>query len=87
MTSEEFFENEWFNMKYIGKYLSEERLLTLERTIEKKDVCFRYNYDNILFTCNKLPIGWFLYFEFLKLLLFFPNKHILNANSYVDFEK
>ena len=58
MTSEEFYENEWFNIKYIGKYLCEERLLTLERTctLEKKYVYFRCNHDNIPFTCNKLPI-------------------------------
>ena len=30
MTSGESFENKWFYMKYIGKYLSAEILLTLE---------------------------------------------------------
>jgi hypothetical protein len=30
MTSWEFYENKWFYMKYIGKYLSEEILLTRE---------------------------------------------------------
>jgi hypothetical protein len=32
MTSWECYENKWFYMKYIGKYLSEERLLTRECT-------------------------------------------------------
>jgi len=30
MTSGESFENDWFYMKYLGKYLSVERLLTRE---------------------------------------------------------
>ena len=30
MTSGECFENKWFYMKYVGKYLSAEILLTLE---------------------------------------------------------
>jgi len=32
MTSGECFENQWFYMKYIWKYLSVERLLTCECT-------------------------------------------------------
>ena len=32
MTSGDCFENKWFYMKYIGKYLSEEILLTRECT-------------------------------------------------------
>jgi hypothetical protein len=34
MTSGECFENKWFDMKYIGKYLSAEILLTLECSIQ-----------------------------------------------------
>ena len=35
MTSGECFENKWFYMKYIGKYLSAEILLTLECSHQK----------------------------------------------------
>jgi hypothetical protein len=38
MTSGECFENKWFHMKYIGKYLSAEILLTRECTIRKFNV-------------------------------------------------
>jgi hypothetical protein len=40
MTSGECFENKWFYMKYIGKYLSAEILLTLECTFNyiNKDI-------------------------------------------------
>ena len=41
MISEEFFDNKWFYMKYyyiynIGKYLSAEKFLTCECTVELK---------------------------------------------------
>jgi hypothetical protein len=40
MTSRECYENKWFYMKYIGKYLSGEILLTRECTIEKGKTMF-----------------------------------------------
>ena len=38
MTSAECFENKWFYMKYIGKYLSAEILLTCECIWEKNNL-------------------------------------------------
>ena len=42
MTSRECFENKWFYMKYIGKYLSEEILLTRECRLDPDSVIAKY---------------------------------------------
>ena len=49
MTSRECFENKWFYMKYIGKYLSVEILLALE--------CICIN-DNTYHIMHQLPIKY-----------------------------
>ena len=41
MTSGECFENKWFYMKYIGKYLSEEILLTGECMYKKRNIYYQ----------------------------------------------
>jgi hypothetical protein len=49
MTSRECFENNWFYMKYIGKYLSEEILLARECTTGARDTD-HLPFSNFLFT-------------------------------------
>ena len=49
MTSGEYVENKWFNMKYIGKYLSVEILLTHECTVwDKFSENGKYIFQNFL---------------------------------------
>jgi len=52
MTSDEFCENKWFYMKYIGKYLSVEILLTHENYHLQK----LYDYNN--------PVGIYIIHKF-----------------------
>jgi hypothetical protein len=47
MTSKECFENKWFYIKYIGKYLSGEILLARECT-------WLYHPDNKVIYCTEL---------------------------------
>ena len=49
MTSGECFENKWFYMKYIGKYLNAEILLTRECII---NMIYHFVHENI-FVVNK----------------------------------
>jgi hypothetical protein len=51
MTSEECFENKWFYMKYIGKYLSVEILLNRYGVdINRFFLCLNVQLANIAFT-------------------------------------
>ena len=68
MTSRECFENKWFYMKYIGKYLSEEILLARECTTGARDTDHPA-FSNFLFT-NLFSIKKKYFFIISSLSLF-----------------